>query len=123
MFLKIIFICFLLGFCFLLFLIYKVIKLLTFHLKVYSGFVIDEKVDKILLKSTLIGELQSFDKLKNGVDRVPTAVEKAMAIATDVLLQNHINPRDYNLFALIILCRNSLGLVSSDRGGDVNGKS
>lgn len=116
----VIFVC---SVCCFTYLVYRIFAMVNKFLRLAGGYLLDEKVDKIILKSTLIGELQSFDKAKPGVDRVPSALEKSMAIASDVLLQNGISPREYNLVSLVMLCRYTLNLKLTDKGVMKNGSS
>lgn len=123
MFYEICYVLFIICFVFLVFMIYKFFAALLLNLRIYTGYLIDEKVDKIILKSAILGELQSYEKWKPGTDRIPIALEKSVAITTDVFLQNSINPREYNIVALVTVCRYSLGLKFCDKGGEKNGKS
>lgn len=97
-------------------------KLLRVHLKIASGYLLDAKVDNIIRKSAILGEMYSFDQQRTPQDRINYAYEKSMAIASDVLLQNGINPREYNLPGLTMIARLTLGMKVTEKGGEKNGK-
>jgi len=92
------------------------ILLLAFYLRLISnlltctyrrvvGYVQDLRVDAIIYKASYLGELSSYGKVCSEKERVDNAVTKACSIASDVLRQNGIDPRDYNLISLVALSR------------------
>lgn len=92
------------------------------YTKIHTGWILDQKVDEIFLKSTILGEVHSFAKAKEVDERISIAYERSMAIASDVLLQNGINPREYNLYGMVMLNRLKLNMKIYPKGGDINGK-
>lgn len=96
-------------------------KLIRIHLRICSGYVLDEKVDNIVQKATILGELYSRDQKKTGREKIDFAYEKSMSIISDVMLQNGINPREYHLPGLVMVQRLTLGLNLTPAGGEKNG--
>ena len=93
------------------------------YTKIHTGWILDQKVDEIFMKSTALGEVHSRAKAKDELEQISLAYERSMAIASDVLLQNGINPREYNLYGMVMLSRMKLGMKIYPKGGDISGKS
>lgn len=89
----------------------------------FTGFILDNKVDEIFRKSTIIGELYARERKGTENEKLNFAYERACAIASDVLLQNGLNPREYHLEGLVKLQRYFLGFKLLQGGGDNIGKS
>lgn len=98
-------------------------KLARLHLRHITGYVQDIRTDEYFRKATIIGELQSYEKDLTPEQRLNKAYERSAAIVTDVLLQNGYDPRQYNLKGLVLIHRMQLGLQSTPKGGEKDGKS
>jgi len=110
-------------FLFLAVMLLKFYRAFSVNLRVIGGCYLDAKVDTIMQKATVIGELLSYDEKAPKDKRVPYAFEKSMAVASDVFLQNGIDPRQYNLPGLVMMNRFLQGFKVTAEGGDKSGKS
>lgn len=98
-------------------------RLVRLHLRHITGYVQDIRTDEYFRKATIIGELQSQGENLTPEQKINKAYERSAAIVTDVLLQNDYDPRQYNLKGLVLIHRIQLGLKSTPKGGEKNGKS
>jgi hypothetical protein len=91
----------------LLFLVLDFFKMkeLSSYMRVFAGYIQDLKVDKIIDKAVYLGEIASYADVKDEKTRVEFAVQKSCGIVADVMLQNNIDPKSYNLVSLILLSR------------------
>lgn len=96
---------------------------IAIYTKIHTGWILDQKVDEIFMKSTVLGEVHSHAKAKDELEQISLAYERSMSIASDVMLQNGINPREYNLYGMVMLSRLKLGMKIYPKGGDISGKS
>lgn len=74
------------------------------------GCILDYKVDNVILKATIIGEILSSEKDLKGADPVLYAIQQSIRIVYDVLGTQGIDPKTYNVEALVKQCRFSLGM-------------
>lgn len=88
----------------------KFYRLIRKHIRHYTGYIQDIRIDEYFRKATIIGELQSWEKETTPEQRVNKAYERSAAIVTDVLLQNGYDPRQYNLKGLVLVHRIQLGM-------------
>lgn len=91
----------------------KFYKLIRLHLRHYTGYVQDVRIDEFFRKATIIGELQSWEKDLTPEQRLAKAYERSASIVTDVLLQNGYDPRQYNLKGLVLIHRLQLSLQTT----------
>ena len=99
-----IFVMFLIA-CLFLFLDYLKMKELSSYFRIFAGYVQDLKVDLIIDKAVYLGEIASYADVKEEKARVEFAVQKSCGIIADVMLQNNIDPKSYNLVSLVLLSR------------------
>jgi hypothetical protein len=94
---------------------------LIYYIKIFTriscGFIQDLKVDMILEKAVYLGDIASYSENRPEDSRVRYAVEKSCSIVADVMLQNNINPKDYNLTSLVLLRRTLLNLDMPKKEG------
>lgn len=93
-------------------------KLIKKHIRHYTGYIQDIRIDEYFRKATIIGEIQSYEKDSTPEQRINKAYERSAAIITDVLLQNGYDPRQYNLKGLILLHRIQLNMQSTPKATD-----
>lgn len=75
-----------------------------------ASYFLDLKIDVIFTRSVIIAYLHTEDLQKNFEIKKNYFYERAISIVTDVMLGNGINPRDYQLQALVRYYAHELGL-------------
>lgn len=92
-------------------------------MRIICGYLTDCRVDEFARKSTILGEMHSYTKSDKESERVEIAFERGMAIFSDVLLLNGLNPKDWHLRSMIMLSRLALKLALTGKEVKINGKS
>ena len=109
------------GIVYFLFLLFTVFRRVDFHLGVVDGILVDKKVDEICRKASVIIEFNFKEKGLKPKEIERKKTESTCAIVSDVLMQQGLRPKDYNLPALVGIARYQLGLDVIQKGGDTNG--
>lgn len=87
----------------------KVMTQYSYMLDAETGRIVDAKVDEIANKAVIISEdIYRASNLTEG-DKQNAIVAKAEMIISDVLMHQGINPKTYNLSALVGVARFKLG--------------
>jgi len=111
------------AFVFLVYVITKFVYAFAVQTKYITGYILDLKVERIFWKATIIAEAYAQTKDLTRDKKNDYAIERAQAIAADVLLQNGLNPREYHLQALVYFNRYLNNLPIPREGGEEDGES
>lgn len=87
----------------------KVMTQYSYMLDAETGRIIDTKVDEICNKAVIISEDHYRVSSLQGDNKQTAIITKAEMIISDVLMHQGINPKGYNLTALVGCARFKLG--------------
>jgi uncharacterized protein (UPF0147 family) len=80
-------------------------KQFNYTLQVYSAQLIDKSVDEFFKKAVIVAEDKFRDSQLDPDERAAEVIKTACAIASDVLLQHGLNPRDWHLAGMAGVAR------------------
>ena len=99
------------GYCFLSIIVLFLLGFYLLGLKIFNTYYykclwsnsvnLSSIVDNIIKKATIIAIIEVKEKELSETAKYQAIIEKAAGISADVMLQHNINPKEYNLDALV----------------------